>query len=304
MPTEKIKSHAINRPETDGISYLAGVALLFMGLLCCLPGTSSAQDNNVEAAHWAYGSLLGTGWYKLDGNRQVYVLRVPPRWYYREATIDESGNRQWGIEFHFPLTFGLHSLDGIEDIIDFDNIGTVSFNPGMEIEFPVTQRWRLRAYGHLGWGSADDGSETAWSYDAGAKSRFGFNNGKLDWALVNKVFIAGYSTSNHTSDTLTGVMAGLDFSYPLSSVTEKGDGFELRWNINYRWFENNPSFTRIASMPVSIGDEWEIGLAIARRDGPIKLWFLSFEHMGLSYHINSDGRFQAITVNFRSSFNR
>jgi hypothetical protein len=31
---------------------------------------------------------------------------------------------------------------------------------------------------------------------------------------------------------------------------------------------------------------------------------MDFEHMGLSYRFNTDGSFQAITVNFRSPFTR
>ena len=47
-----------------------------------------------------------------------------------------------------------------------------------------------------------------------------------------------------------------------------------------------------------------IGLALALRDRPIRIWFLEFERMGLSYRFSSDGRFKAITVNVRSLFTR
>ena len=106
------------------------------------PGLSVGQNSGADPVHWAYSAFLGTGWYKLDNNRQVYVLRIPPRWNYRQSSIEETGQRKLGIEFHFPLTFGLHKLEQIEDIIDLDNIGTVSFNPGVEIEYPISTRWR------------------------------------------------------------------------------------------------------------------------------------------------------------------
>ncbi len=284
-------------------SYSQHIALI-MGLFLLLPGTSPAQDNGDEAVHWAYAAFLGTGWYKLDSNRQVFVLRIPPRWYFRDSSIDESGKRQLGIEFHFPLTFGLHKLEQLDDFIDFDNIGTVSFNPGVEIEIPVSDRWRLRAYGHLGWGKETTSDESAWIYDAGFKSRYSFQSGNLDWAIVNEVFLAGYSETGAGSDSLTGMMAGLDFSYPITFGSSTRDALKLNWDVSYRWYENDPSFPRIASEPVSIEDEWELGLAIARRDGPIKIWFLKFEHLGLSYRFNSDGSFRAITVNFHAPFTR
>ena len=275
-----------------------------MCLLLLLPGISSGQDSGEDGVHWAYAAFLGTGWYKLDSDRQVFVLRIPPRWYFRDSSIDETGKRQLGIEFNFPLTFGLHKLEEINDIIDFDNIGSASFNPGVEIEFPVSDRWRLRAYGHLGWGTVVNSNENAWIYDTGLKSRYGFKNGNLDWAIVNELFFAGYDANNSNSDSLTGMMAGLDFSYPVTFGSATRDTLKLNWDISYRWYENDPSFPRTASVPVLIEDEWELAVAIARRDGPIKIWFLKFEHMGLSYRFNTNGSFRAITVNFRAPFTR
>ena len=275
-----------------------------MCLFLLLPGISSAQDSSEDAVHWAYAAFLGTGWYELDNDRQVYVLRVPPRWYFRDSSIDESGQRQLGIEFHFPLTFGLHKLEQIDDFIDFDNIGTVSFNPGVEIEYPVSRRWLLRAYGHMGWGTQVESKKNAWIYDVGLKSRFSFQNGNLDWAIVNEVFLAGYKEKNSGSDKLSGMMAGLDFSYPISLGSAAGAALKLDWDVGYRWYENDPSFLRTNAVPVSIEDEWEIGLALAKQHGPIKIWFLKFEHMGLSYRFNTDGSFRAITVNFRAPFTR
>jgi hypothetical protein len=281
---------------------------LFLGMALFLPGVSSAQDTDAESVHWAYAAFLGTGWYKLDSNRQVYVLRIPPRWYFRDSSIVESGKRQLGIEFHFPLTFGLHKLEQLDDFIDIDNIGTVSFNPGVEIEYPISNRWHLRAYGHFGWGKNIESNDRAWIYDAGLKSRFSFQNGNLDWAVVNELFFAGYNAKKTDEDSLGGMMAGLDFSYPIGSGS--GTALKLNWDVLYRWYENDLSFPRtssisqISSVPVSVEDEWEIGVAIARQDGPIKIWFLDFQHLGLIYRFNTDGSFRAFTVNFRAPFTR
>jgi hypothetical protein len=198
----------------------------------------------------------------------------------------------------------LHKLEDIDDFLDFDNISTVSFNPGVEIEYPVSNRWRLRFYGHLGWGAQTASDESAWIYDAGVKSRYSFQSGKLEWAIVNEVFFAGYSETGTGSDILGGLMAGLDFSHPINIGSVTRDTLKLNWDVSYRWFENDPSFHLTATRPVSIEDEWEIALAIARQDGPIKIWFLELEHMGLSYSFNSDGSFRAITLNFRSPFTR
>jgi hypothetical protein len=55
---------------------------------CCLwTGTARSQESlqeEFQPVHWAFSSLFGTGWYQIDGNREVYVLRVSPRQYVRE----------------------------------------------------------------------------------------------------------------------------------------------------------------------------------------------------------------------------
>jgi len=280
------------------------IIALLISLCTCPLVTSAAETPEVQPIHWAYASFLGTGWYDVDGNRQVFVLRVPPRWYFRDSSIDDSGQRQLGIEFHFPVTFGLHKLDDIGDFIDFNNIGTVSFNPGVEIEYPVTKRWYLRAYGHLGWGTEIDSSENALIYDAGVKSRYTFERGKLDWAVVNTIFFAGFNTDDRKAESLGGMLASLDFAYPINLGSKSGKALRLEWDISYRWYQNKLSFQRPIPPPDKVINEWEIGLAIARRDGPIKIWFLNFQHLGLSYRFNSNGSYRAITVNFRSPFTR
>lgn len=52
----------------------------------------------------------------------------------------------------------------------------------------------------------------------------------------------------------------------------------------------------------SIRYQWEVGIALAKRDRPIRIWFLDFEHIGLAYRFSSDRNLSAITLNLRSPF--
>lgn len=279
-------------------------ATLGLGAVAFCCGHAQAQDKPGEPVHWAYSAFLGTGWYSLDSSREVYVLRIPPSWVYRTSSADETGWDRLGIEFHFPLTLGVHTFGDVGDLVDFDNIGTASVNPGVEIEYPVTERWRLRAYASFGWGREYVQDERAWIYDAGLKGRFALQTGKLDWGLFGQVFVAGYDAKHGHNDKFTGTLAGLDFSYPIGSAPGASTAFKLNWDIGYRWYENDPKFMRTASDPVSIQDNWEIGLALARQDGPFKLWFMSFEQLGLVYRFDGDGSFKSISVNVRMPFTR
>ena len=265
---------------------------------------ANAGDKTGEPVHWAYSSFLGTGWYDLDGNRQVYVLRIPPRWDFRKSSAVETGWDRLGVEFHFPLTLGVHTFDNVGDLVDFDNIGTASFSPGVELEYPVSERWYLRGYASFGWGREYVKDERAWIYDAGLKTRFSMQTGNLDWGIFGQVFVAGYDAKHGQNDKFTGTLAGLDFSYPVGSVSGVGKAFKLNWDVGYRWYENDPKFPRTAAAPVSIQDNWEVGLALARQDGPFKLWFTKFDQLGLVYRFSSDGGFRSVTVNVRAPFTR
>jgi hypothetical protein len=277
--------------------------LALLLVMALLPRPATAQDTS--SVHWAYASLLGTGWYQLSGERQVFVIRVPPSWQYREADLAGDGLARAGIRLQVPLTLGLHRLEEIDDLLDPDNIGTLSFTPGVEIEYPVDERWRLLAYGHLGWGSDFSGDQSAWIYDLGLRSRYALQHNKLDWGLLGEVFWAGYSPDNGELSTLGGYMVGADFSYPLAWQWRGAAPLRLNWDISYRRFMDDLSFVnRAAVQTFSIQDEWDLGVALAPRQGRIKLGWFSVEQAGLSWRRSSDGDFRAITLNFSGPFNR
>jgi hypothetical protein len=52
----------------------------------------------------------------------------------------------------------------------------------------------------------------------------------------------------------------------------------------------------------SVNDQWEIGLALSKGSKKMKFWFISFEHVGLSYKWSSNRHYRAITFNLRSPF--
>lgn len=279
--------------------------LFFLALLLSYmlwPRTGMAQETS--SVHWAYASLLGTGWYQLSGERQVFVIRVPPSWQYREAELEEEGLARAGLRLQLPVTLGLHRLDEVGDLLDPDNVGTLSFTPGVEVEYPVDERWRLLGYAHLGWGSDFSGDQSAWIYDLGLRSRYALNDGALDWGLLGEAFWAGYSPDNGESSSLGGFMVGADFSYPLAWQWGDAVPTRLTWDLSYRRFTDDLSFMNRSVETFSIQDEWDLGIALAPQRGRIKLGWFSIEQLGLSWRRSSDGNFRALTLNFSGPFNR
>ncbi len=266
--------------------------------LLALPRPAAAQDT----VHWAYSAFLGTGWYQVEAELDVFVLRAPLSWTWRETDPAKAGAAGIGVTLDLPVTFGLYQLDLFDDLLDADNFGTVSFTPGVEAEWAVTDDWWLRAYAHLGWGIDTQNDEQAWLWDAGLKSRFQVGSPERPVGLFSEVFTAGYRPQGAPANNLSGVGAGVDFRHPVSWRSNSGEPLDLVWDIRYRWYGDELTFNRGLSNSTSISDEWRLGAALALRDRPIKLWLFEFDQLGLGYRISSDGQFRGLTINVSGPF--
>jgi hypothetical protein len=272
--------------------------------LMLLPAAAGAQESPPTSAHWAYSAYFGTGWYRVSGDRNVFIVHMTPRWSWSEPSLDGDGKRSMGLHFKAPVSIGLDQFDyyDIPGAVDIDNLSFLSVNPGIDIEIPINSIWSLRPYASLGYGGALNSSDSAWTYWAGVKSRVSFRYGKLNWQLLNQVGFVGYTPNEGPDDEIWPVMAGLEFDYPVGAPTADGDQLLLHWRAAYTVFEDDLDFARGYTVVRSITDQWEIGIAIARRDSQIPVWFLEFDMLGLGYRASSDGELKALTFLFRSMF--
>ena len=265
---------------------------------------SRAQETAASTVPWAYGAYFGTGWYQVDGDWDIYVIRYSPRWEYREANFSEDGTRTIGIEFRFPITFGLDnfSYDDLVGSADPDNLSSLSVTPGIDITIPVTEKWLLRPFAAVGWGSAFNNSESVVTYWGGVKSRYSFQRGKLNWALHNSVTYVGHTPSNGPSDDFWPYMAALELDYPLGQRTLGGEQVFLSWHGMYTTFENRLEQRIGDDLSVQITDQWELGLSIRKENERIKIWWFHFDRLGLAYRFSTSGDFKGISFVFRSIF--
>ena len=276
-----------------------------LALLSIFAGSlAHAQELDANSIHWAYSAYFGSGWYQVEGEQDVYVLRMTPRWTTREYAIDDFGNRDMGVKIKAPITAGLNTFD-FEDLpgtVELENLASLSITPGVDLEIPITKRWLLRPFASLGWGTLLDGSESSWTYWGGIKSRYAFQSGKLGWALLNSVGFVGYSPSNGPSEAFWPLSIGLEFDYPVFGPTDEGDQLVFYWHANYTTFEDDVDFDADIGKVDPITDQWEFAMALGKRDKPIKIWFMRFDRLGLGYRASSNGELKGINFVFRSLF--
>jgi len=249
------------------------------------------------------GAFFGTGWYQVDDNRSVFIFRIPPRQTVRQAGFDGNGKRKLGVEIQYPLSFGLHRFDDIPDFINFDNYGTVTFTPGVQVEIPINKDWSLRPYAHIGAGYERESDKWAGIWYGGLKSRYLLGESdRLRWSLLNAVYYAGYKPEFEERGRYGSIMAGLEFNQPLGNLEIGGDPIRLNWHVTYNYLFDKLNFHIEEDRFESIQDQWEIGLALAKSNKNMKIWFMSFEHIGLSFKTSSNGAYKAISINLRSPF--
>lgn len=260
-------------------------------------GTEPAKQ-----VHWAVGAFFGTGWYQVNDNRSVFILRIPPRQTVREAAFGEDGKRRLGVEIQYPLALGLSRLDDIPDFIDFENYSTISFTPGIQVEIPIDSRWSLRPYAHFGYGWETESQEGALIWYGGIKSRYRLAEGRTRWSLLNGLFYAGYKPQFEERGQYGSVMGGVEFSHPLRNLRLGDAPLDLNWHLTYNWFFDELNFHVDRDRVESFRDQWELGVALGKRHGPIKIWFMEFQQIGLGLRASSNGKFSGLTLNFRSPF--
>ena len=286
--------------------------LLLLMIVVLVPGLAHSNiamaqlkaidEEPAKQVHWAMGAFFGTGWYQVDENRSVYVFRIPPRQTVRRSSFDENGKRKLGVEIQYPLSIGLHQLDDIPDFIDFENFGTISFTPGVQVEIPVTRKWYLRPYAHIGYGVETSTSDSAWIYYGGLKSRYRLGSGRAEWSLLNGLYFAGYQPEFDKRGRYGSFMTGIEFDHPLGHLELGGNQLFLNWHITYNYLFDRLNFHVDEDRVESINDQWELGLALGKGHKNMKIWFISFEHLGLSFKVSSNGKFKAISFNLRSPF--
>lgn len=287
------------RPAAGLLSFLAlGAALADPAAAQAVPAESEPE----KQVHWALGAFFGTGWYQVDDNRSVFVLRVPPRQQLREASLADDGARHIGVEVLYPVALGLSKLDEVPDFVEFDNYASISFTPGVELEVPVTPEWTLRPYLHLGYGWEKESSDGAVIWYGGVKSRYRMAGGRHRWSLLGEAYFAGYRPEYAGRGRFSAAMAGVEWEQPLGRLELGGEPLYLEWHLTYDWYFDDLQFHVDRDTVETVHDQWELGLALGRSDHPFELGFLSIDHVGLAYRWSSNGTFDAIVLNFTSPF--
>jgi hypothetical protein len=279
--------------------------LLAVSLL--LAFQSAFADEPAPPIPWAYSAYFGTGVYRVQDGEKAYVFQTTPDWTWREASLDEHGQRTIGWKFKFPVALGVHDLNAhaIGSTLSLGNVSTLTVVPGVEADIPIGPRWSLRPFAALGWGTEMGGGTTsALVYWTGIKSRLRFPGNGFEWSLVNELTFSGYRDNAQSSSRVLPLLTAFEFDKPTRKKMGE-DVVHLYWRAGYTdYLKHEPLFFGSTVVSIDVHDEWQIGMAFGKGAEPLRLWRLHWNRVGIAYRFSSDREFKGVSLFFGSLFDR
>lgn len=250
-------------------------------IIVALTGAVAAGQDAEDIYHWAYSAAFGTGTYRI-GDDRVFVLRVAP-----QHELGKIADERVTVNLRLPITVGVQDLDlGIQGIPD--SIQTLSFVPGLQLEYPVNDHWTLKPFGHFGWGWDLSGDEQANIHFAGVNSRYAIRTEetfRID--LLNALQWYGYRTDSDLSDRFARMVTGLEANWRLGDWTVHDRKVYLKPHILHFWYFDNIGVRQIASPPVELKQEVEFGLALGARER-ISILLFEVDRIGIGYRVGNE----------------
>ena len=173
-------------------------------LAVVLVTTGQAQTTPIDELEgipsYSYAIFTGTGFYKLN-DRRLLVLRAPFSWRIRDR---EPETGQMSIKLLLPMALGITDFEKISDIpeLDVDSLATLSFVPGVELEFPVTVEWAIKPFiqAGLGWDLKSSAHTAIWG--GGLRTRYQPRIGdSSNWTFGGEFLAAGNNPGNDAPNT-------------------------------------------------------------------------------------------------------
>ena len=256
--------------------------LIFTAMLCAsgrLAAQAQGKDENL--VNYSYAVVFGTGVYQVK-DQKAFILRLPFSYRLRESSAEHPG-----MNLLLPALVGYYDYDDVLDGGLPSDAATASFVPGLELEYIMNERWRLKPYGQAGFGRDLQNRENALIYVGGLKSRYSIpHEGTWRFALGNSAVYTGYDPDDGASQSTAILGIGVDTVFPWG-VSLFGKETSLANYLIYYWYLDNPSFEQGDDRAESVTGEIEWGLALGFEHPP-KLLGYEFDRIGLGFRYGGD----------------
>lgn len=250
-------------------------ALLFYLIL---NNTCSAENDEGSFGlnSFAFASYLGTGFYTSSG-QDVYVLHLP-----FEHVIKEKSDTDAGWVLSLPLTVGFIDFDGIltDELPGVNDVGTVTFLPGLKYQYPVTPNWTLIPFADYGVAHELDNTSNVFITGAGIQSYYNVQFKQAMFTLGNR-FLYAREQNQGSNNAADYSLIETGFNYRVTS-NYKISGEPLYSNLYYIYFyyPDDLVFFERTQNPIRVGVANEVGITFSNLPD-----FLFFEKPQIGFGI-------------------
>jgi hypothetical protein len=191
------------------IKRITAISIIVFSILAGIK-TSGAHVEPLEsgdAINYAYATWVGSGYYRI-GEQQAFILRGNFSW-----TLRKWDEYDWGLELLLPATIGWYNLSKLDDV------GAITFVPGLRLVYPVKENWWLKPYVQIGFGRDLSGGDTALIAGGGIKSLAVFTlKNDIELELGNNLAYADNSESDKSpvDNGFSMFEIGLNSRWPLN----------------------------------------------------------------------------------------
>jgi hypothetical protein len=162
-----------------------------------------------EFATYVYAHEFGSGVYDYDG-RTLQVYGLPFSW-----SVTKSAERRPGLRVKLPVTLGFLDFQPT-DVISTglpDSVDSVSFVPGVELDFELRDEWHLLPYVQAGWSVARQDDVETRLVGAGVRAARRFVAGSVDVRYAGDAIYSGVRYRGEMpDDDFVRVRNGVEFS--------------------------------------------------------------------------------------------
>jgi len=230
-------------------------------LILSMTGQAYAADDDGSfgLTSFAFASYLGTGFYTTSG-QNVFVLQVPFEHIIKEKTDAEAG---WVLKL--PVTFGIINFDSIrsEEIPGLNDVGTITFLPGLEYQYPVTPNWTLIPFADYGFARELDYTSNVLITGAGIKSYYHVHFEDSMFTLGNRFLYAReHSKESNSNADYSLIETGLNYRVTSSYFFDEEPIYSNLYYINF-YYPNDLVFFEQTDNPIRVGIEHEVGITIS-----------------------------------------
>lgn len=196
----------------------------------------AVKAEDIEPVHYAYANYLGSGIYKTTGQNATLVSM--PFSY----ELGDKGKTTYGLRL--PVSVGFFDFQ-FKDLPNNglpDEVGTITFTPGLAFNYQYTKNWLIESYVDVGYGRNLTTNKGVTILSTGVSALYHFDYKDYDSIWANRIYYASYDGNGYDAmDAYAAMHIGIDTGLPLQYKV-LGHQFQPRLFVTAFWYFSEVNF--------------------------------------------------------------